>query len=301
MTAAAGAGEEWLAALRHDLRNPPIAADAEGLAGLWSIVRIRFVCARPPLLQDHPDLSVRVRGAWGRKLAEMPSPVRRGWSLPTPYEVLFSPIDVTRGEDELPKPAILRASLEGEFLIVDLSVFGHAAVFADAAADALGAALREGISLLDGARRQRVSVTVLDAGESAIALVDWNRSADTATLRFRTPLCIRQRATTRISPESVLPAVWRRVRALAPWMGVRLTDPPAPTQQSSFSDEFLPVSWKRYSQRQGDMPIPMDGVVGSMTVRGGLHPHLPVLAMAETANIGSHAALGLGWYDLIAY
>ena len=49
------------------------------------------------------------------------------------------------------------------------------------------------------------------------------------------------------------------------------------------------------------MPIPMDGVVGSMTVRGGLHPHLPVPAIAETANIGSRAVLGLGWYDLIAY
>lgn len=112
---------------------------------------------------------------------------------------------------------------------------------------------------------------------------------------FRAPLCIRQRATTRISPESVLPAVWRRVRALAPLVGVRLTDSPAPTQQSSFSDEFLPVTWKRYSQRQGDMPVPMVGVVGNVTVRGGLHPHLPVPAMAETANIGSYTVLGLSW------
>lgn len=294
-------GAEWLEALRRDLRDPPQTVDAPGLAALWSVAQVRFVCARPALLQDHPDLSVRVRGAWGRKLAEAPPPARRGWSLPPPYAVLFAPIDARASEDEVPKPAIIRASIEGDLLIVDLSIFGEAAVFLDVAAAALAAALEEGIALLDGARRQRVPITILEAGETTIGSVEWPDSAGGAVLQFRTPVCIRRRAASHVAPNAVVRAAWRRVRTLAPWMGVRLAGPPVLFDGLAFSDDLLPVTWQRFSQRQGSVPIPMEGMVGSMTVTGALARHLPALAAAATANVGSHAALGLGWYDIVCF
>ena len=63
---------------------------------------------------------------------------------------------------------------------------------------------------------------------------------------------------------------------------------------------LIPAWWQRYSQRRGAEPIPMAGWVGPLRLAGRLDALIPFLAIAATCNAGSHAALGLGWYDLAA-
>lgn len=43
----------------------------------------------------------------------------------------------------------------------------------------------------------------------------------------------------------------------------------------------------------------MNGLIGRLVVRGEIVRLLPALTLAESCNTGSHAGLGLGWYELV--
>lgn len=111
--ARAQAGDNPWNLFRPALVAPPVAADIATLHELWTVDAVRFVCERPSDLDDYPELSLRVRGALGRRLAERPWP-----SGPRPpfgvgaYDVLFEPVARLPGGDELPKPMVVRAGID---------------------------------------------------------------------------------------------------------------------------------------------------------------------------------------------
>lgn len=296
---------EWTQNLVNDLRSPPFSCRVEELAASWSMRSVRFVCNRPELMQDYPDLSMRLRGAWGNKLSEIGPIERRGFSMPSPYEVLFAPLGKWAAGLEVPKPAVIRGWIEGDALIVELHLFGWADVYLDQAADALAAALEEGVSLGLGVR-QRVPVGIIDAGEKAYGLVEVPGKAGSAVLNFRTPVVVRNEGRLRQDPAAIFKSLLLRVSGMARWQGCDLRADWRELHERieglSFDALHLTETvWERHSIRGGDSAIPMHGLLGKLGVSGNLLPLLTFLALAETCNTGSHAALGLGWYELSVY
>lgn len=297
--------EEWKHSLVDDLQKPPFQCGAREIADHWEIHSVRLVCARPPLMQDYPELSMRLRGAWGRKLADMPSITQRGHILPPPYEVLFSPLGKWAAGLEIPKPVVIRGWLSGEHLLVDVHLFGWASVYLKQAVSALVSALEEGVSLSLNSR-QRVPVEVLEAGEMARGLVDIPEKAGSLSIAFITPVVVRNEGNLLRNPQAIFKSMLRRVSGMARWQGYDLksewAEHHAQIDALSFDQhDMSEISWERFSMRRGKEAIPVRGLTGKMAVTGNLTELLPFLMLAETCNTGSHAALGLGWFEVAVY
>lgn len=295
-----------LESLARDLSHPPGVCDLATLAEIWQMERLVFVCERPTLMEDFPELSIRVRGAFGRALHAMPArPWRSGLARARAFDVLFAPLATIDG-DEIPKPALVRARVERNLLIVELRIFGEAVAWVPEAFTAMAAALEAGIALKSEGR-QRVPLQVVEAHRVASTGVDVSQptglSPSGASLEFRTPVAVRRGGRSFGDPVGLLNAVPRRLKALARWQGQRLLVDTVRFETSvaklALDDrETTEHGWRRWSIRGGDNAIPTGGWIGRLRVAGQLAPVLPWLKLAAETNIGSHASLGHGWYDL---
>ncbi len=189
-------------------------------------------------------------------------------------------------------------------MVAEARVVGWAAPFTDAAAAALVSALEQGISLSSASRR-RVPLTILSALETVVDGLDVPMDAGAATLRFRTPVVVRHRGAAKIDGLALARSVIGRSLAMARWQG--MTPLPDPQLDLAISGlriddrDLTMVRWVRHSIRRGDAGIPMEGGLGVLRLHGPLGPLLPYLAVAAAINTGSHASLGLGWFDLSLY
>ncbi|WP_256371433.1 CRISPR system precrRNA processing endoribonuclease RAMP protein Cas6 [Stappia sp. ES.058] len=129
--------------------------------------------------------------------------------------------------------------------------------------------------------------------------------ASAAVLLFRTPVAVRRKRDVVGAATSILRSIPRRVQALAPWQSLRIRTTNALTdaiEALNLDERDLTVHrWSRNSVRQGDTPIPMKGYLGTLRLTGDLRPLLPYLSIAAETNTGSHASMGLGWFDLVVY
>jgi len=281
------------------LRAPPVAGDVVALADLWEIDVLRIVARVPEGLEDFPELSVRVRGAFGRALHDRGGDADKGKRL-TPWAALATPL--LSGRDEMPKPVVVRAHVDAGLLQCELRMIGYAAAWFDEAADALIQALENGIALVADGRLQ-VAVEILEARRERLGAPFWSETATVANLRFRTPFAVRVGSELSNDPRGVLRSCVRRVRTLSPWLGVALQRDEG-ALAAAIADarldesEIVRFDGRRHSVRQGDTPIPMRGFLGALRVSGKLGAIAPYLALASTMNAGSQAAVGLGWFDL---
>jgi hypothetical protein len=294
---------EALAALARDLADPPMTVDVAEAAELWSVEHYRFAAARPPGLQDYPELSLRLRGAFGRALAGVP-PRRTatGRIRPHAFDVLFRPLARGHDGDEAPRPAIVRGEVGGDSLTVHLLVFGQAAAWAEQGAAAMARAMEAGIALASGTR-MRVSAPPDAIERRSIGRIAVPAAPTCASLRVRSPVTARIGGRLNGDPRAILRGCVRRVLAMARWQGLRIAhDPPALArciERLALDErELAAFRFARHSIRQGDTPIPMAGWLGTLGLDGPLAPLSPWLALAETCNTGSHAGLGMGWFDL---
>jgi hypothetical protein len=177
-------------------------------------------------------------------------------------------------------------------------------VFVDEAAEALLRALAGGIAIAPESMH-RVRLEPLEVQRERIDGIGPPARATAASLIFRSPIAVRSGGRVKADPAAILRAVLLRVSAMARWQGVTFAaDWPALhrliDETAADDSALVPATWRRYSQRRGAEPIPMAGWVGPLRLAGRLDPLTPYLALAATCNAGSHAALGLGWYDLAA-
>jgi len=286
------------------LARPPIAATAGELLDLWQVDVVRFVCVRPELMDDHPELPMRIRGAFGRRLAEIDAPIDwRGRPGPRAWQILFEPLARFAPGREVPRPFVVHAWREGDGLIVDLGLFGFAAICLDDAVRAMLAALAGGVALRgDGAAR--VPITVEDVLHRR-RLPDPPPDTGSATLTFWTPVVVRHGGRLVDDARSILRSAPRRVAALAPFQSCRFVpdDDLSERIDALVLDEtdLVPYRWQRHSRRRGDAPIPMHGYLGRLGISGAFGALATLLVLAETCNLGSHAGLGTGWFDLALY
>lgn len=289
--------------------EPVLSGGIEELAALWQYDEIVAVCPRPPSLAHYPELSSRIRGAWGRTVMASPGIVRRsryGHEWGRAELMLTRPFASRMAGLEVPKPAVIRADVEGDRLVVRLRLFGAAGLHLEEAAETLATALEGGISLSPYTRlRTPVPVErILTGRRSSVELPDMH--VQSAALIIRSPLVVRSGSRLQTAPASIFKSVLNRVSSMAFWQRFHLNADWRTLHQTidelRFDLRELRVHrWQRYSIRQGDRPIPMHGHLGAVRVEGDLSHLAPFLLLAETCNTGSHASLGFGWFDLALY
>jgi hypothetical protein len=300
-----GSGRADLAALLCDLSDPPMTVGLTELAELWTYESFRFLCPRPPDMEDYPELSERLRGAFGAALHRQPQPATAtGRARAHPCDVLFGDLPGARSGEPLAKPIVIRAAIEGQRLIVELRVFGCAIGWRDEAAVAMLDALGSGIALRSAPRAQRVPVRPTAVEHGRVSCLDIPSGVTGGTLRFRSPFTLRRRGVVHATPSAVLPAMLGRIERMARWQGCRLT-----VSQEGMRNAFERLAvealrwdrvvWCRYTRNQGSTPVPMIGHLGELSIEGPLGEVATLLAIAETCNAGSHTALGMGWFDWI--
>jgi hypothetical protein len=279
------------------------------LANLWQFDEVVVVCPRPPSLADFPELSMRVRGAWGRAIRKSPgyawrSSFAQGFGRAA--SLLVDPAGHRAKGLEVPKPAVIRATASQETLVVRLRLFGFSAIHLNESAESLAVALEQGISLSPDTRvRTPIPVTRILLGRQAMVELPQFR-ARSATLILRTPLVVRTGQRLQPEPTAIFTSLLNRVSSMCYWQGYRLEADWAQLHHAIANLDFdtrelYAHRWQRHSIRRGDEPIPVHGHLGVLRVAGDLSTLAPFLLLGETCNTGSHASLGLGWYELALY
>lgn len=292
------------------LARPAGATELVDLPGVWFHAHVVTPFAPPRgwsaarLLTD-PAMPGRLRGAWGRRLLEMASLPTRDerpcpWSPPCAYDPLFRERRALPGL-EAPKPYVIALDPRPEGLVeARLTLFGFATDWLEAAAEAWVLALRGGIAMPDGLR---AAVEPLDRRLVVVEDVEPTPPPIAAVLRFVTPLCLRRGGAVHGDVGALFSSLGNRVSGMARWMDRAVTADWAALRDHAAgltidARHMEPVSWTRYSARQGDRAIPMEGLSGPLAIAGDLAPIWPLLTLGATCHAGSHAAQGPGRYLL---
>lgn len=315
------------------LQSPHSVVDIATLLDVWQHEDLVFTCARPPGMEDAPNLGERIRGALGKKLEELRDvtdmPAREQFGAA--HDALFFWIPCTvlgpKTSVEVASPMVLSAHMDAHYVVVRLRLFGFARAHAPAVYIALMAALNGGIKLRNPeagthpaplptgfgrgdimARPQShyQPVTVLSAHPHRFdgALHAWNTgSASRAKIKILSPVVIRNRHDVQKEPASVLHSMVRRAMALAPWFGCMLDVDVAGLRQAveglELRERFHNQSWLWFSSREQGVPRHVHGFGGHLVATGQLAPLLPFLQLAPSTHVGGSCAKGFGQVSVV--
>jgi hypothetical protein len=295
------------AGLRAFLADAPFGeTDLPGLLEAWRVTRVRARCNGAAALATNRNGANNIRGAWGRALAEGASvgAVERrecDWAAPCAYDLFFNPMGKLAARLDIPKPWVIALLLDGDDLIVELSLFGVAGDWAGEAADGLVRGLRRGLDGPNGPRPFEVSDRTIEAAEG----LPMAQLPLGAQLAFRTPLEMRSGDDAHLRPASVIKSLANRASGLARWHGLRLAIGPAElSAQAELAgaaarwEEAAPTPWRRGSKAQ-DRTIPLAGRGGVLSLPITPPMIAALLTVGATAHAGGRVTLGLGRYDLI--
>lgn len=284
------------------LSHPPLRLSIDELVEVWTFDVVTASAPRPAEFEDHPDLPIRLRGALGRALTEIPARAfRSGRQRATAFDILFAPVGRAMGGNEIAKPLVVRAEIDRNRFVAEVRLVGWAGCWAPDVEGALAKALLGGIDLKD-AGGLRIAIAADHHERHRVEGVSVP-TGSVGSMHFRTPVTIRRRSELVLDPRAILHSLPRRIAALACWQGIELVEDWDALSSSIdalvVDDRDLVVHrWQRHSRRMGNVAIPMAGHLGTLRFAGALDRLAPYLALGETCNIGSHAALGLGWYHL---
>lgn len=300
--------------LAHRLLTPVETVDPAALAARWFHQHIDVAIAGAASLAADLALPVRVRGAWGQELMRAASPEALAdrpcpWDPPCALDALFREQGRLTPRLALPRPYVFSVctSESKTELNIRLSLFGFATDWTDAAAEALTAALRGGDPLRIGRTSSNPGDVRLPPIHRSIRTVEScpiPADSGLVVLNFRTPLALRSGGDTyRPTARPLVTSLGNRLSGLARWLDCRLeTDWPALAAHAETlvcnAEAMTEAVWQRRSGRQDGRLIPVHGWCGRLILQGDLAPVLPLLVLGATCHAGSHAAHGLGAYEL---
>lgn len=271
------------------------------------MTRVLLLCPGAATVAGNPNLPAKIRGAWGRRLAEGASDGALAggpcnWPAPCAYDLFFNAQGRATSRLEIPKPFVLALDVAGHDLVVSLTLFGVAGDWAGEAADALVRALREG---LDGGPERRALAVTSREIVAAQGLDAADLSAG-ALLRFLSPVALRQGKRLHVEPASLLKSIANRISGLALWQGSALAIDPgalkaeteALGEAAEWSFDSLP-DWRRSSKAQ-NRRFAMRGALGELLLSPPSRSLAVLLRLGAEVHAGSHAALGMGRYQLLA-
>ena len=221
---------------------------------------------------------------------------------PRAYDVLFEPLPASGAPGKIAKPLVVHADVVGERVIARAGLIGMAGFWRPDAAAALVGALEGGVSLWEEGKL-KVPIACIEASHERLGGFEPPAfPVREARLFFRTPLRLRSGDALAQCGASFLIALANRVARVAPWQMARLDiDWGMVHEQARRMDyemsELLPYRFTRGTQR-ARRRLPVVGLLGRMTIRGRLGAWTPLLQIGSQVNVGSHAAIGLGRFDL---
>lgn len=270
------------------------------------MARVLLLCPGAAAAAANPNAPAKIRGAWGRRLAEGASAraLEGGpcdWPAPCAYDLFFNAQGRMAGRLEIPKPFVLDLDAVESDLVVSLTLFGIAADWAGEAADALVRGLRQGLDGVSGRQPLRVAGREI---VTANGLETADLSAG-AILRFLSPVALRDGDRPHVDPGSLLKSIANRISGLALWQGYALTVDPSGLKTEAealgalaeWRFSALP-GWRRRSATQ-ERQIPMRGALGELLLPAPSPDLAALLRVGAETHAGSRAALGMGRYRLL--
>ena len=257
-------------------------------------------CPGAASLLTQPELIGKIRGALGNVLMESASPqVQAGGACPfeppCAYDLLWQPRGNIRPGFPIPAPYVIAVDSHGPDLQVTLRLFGKAGDYLGEVSDALIRALRRGLS-----GPKTIKLEVADRQFEAVTGVADPALTHAVQLRFLTPLLLRHDSAAHIEPGAFLRSLIHRVDGMARWCNTSLDlDFPALLEATKAVEgvwtEVDTQEWLRHALRQG-RKIPMQGAVGTLSLRGDLAPFSDLIALGTVIHAGSRTAWGQGRY-----
>lgn len=257
------------------------------------------------LLGDHA-FPGRLRGAFGNVLAEAASrealdgrPCR--WTPPCAFEALFrKPGRMTPGTD-FPSPWVIDVDARRGDLDVTLTLFGMAADWAPAAAEAFATALRR-VERTGEAGWFLPAAEIVDRRIAADEGVAPQADGPTGFLvETLTPL-VSTGGSAIDDPASVFTTFGRRLEGLARWHEATLDVDLATVAADLRAADWCWISleetrWRRGSRRQGGRIVPMSGLLGRLEITADparAARLAPLFHLAEAIHAGADVAFGCG-------
>jgi hypothetical protein len=280
-------------ALHFISKSQPVSL--EEVPKLWRVTTACFLVQRPKLLEDGAWFLATLRGAWGHQLKQLSQEA---------YEVFFVTLAHSAEGRGLPKPFTLSVENHTDNLTITLSLFGIADSWRDPAFEAFIAALKQGISLRSTGFPQRKPLHLHEWHFTRSETVIVPKLTGNNRLLFKTPVRFGSKDVLKDAEIAIIPALLSRVLSLAAWNGLQITIDPHWWQSLDQrlvlnTNALYPISWWRFSGAQNRRAIPMMGLLGSLDIIRTPDTLMPLLALAQTAFIGQHTALGLGRFELL--
>lgn len=294
--------------LEQGLLRPLPEVDVAGLQALWQHDDVVLTCRRPRLMEDTPDLPLRLRGVLGNAL-------RRAWEArhdePSPLLAREDPFDLlfrwrmpdfesVLGRTTLARPFVMRTRMTSHQIEARVRLFGSAMIHGPAIAKALAADLEHvGMSLATRAIRVPVAVEQVRIERFDGAAHRWHPGdAGGALLRLETPVIVRRGQRIRLEPEALLDSALRRAAALAPWMGLQLSADAAAlglsARRLAAQMEIVPARWARTTAAEPGKIKLVEGYTGTVRLEGSLGDWTSLLDLAQYGSLGGECALGMG-------
>lgn len=278
----------------------------EQLAAQWQMARISLRIPQAAAFCSDQNLLGKVRGAWGRALAQSASAAALAgqpcdWAAPCAYDLFFNTHGGILNGVSLPKPFVMATDPDSADLILTITLFGLASNWAGEAAEAMVRALRGGLDLR-GDRKQLLDVTDRDIGLSIGQTLPGPMAG--AIAQFLTPFQMREGADLHVKPGSLLKSLALRLSGLARWQGGSLAldlealkaEAEDLDARSVWQDDRVQM-WMRGSVAQG-RKIPVAGLTGALVLPPLSAQVAGILSMGCHTHAGSKLSIGMGRYVL---
>lgn len=301
-----------ISAVRARLDAPEETVDFARLADHWHDCEISWVVEGVGKAIGDPGLPGRIRGAFGEELLSRASPeAARGdpcpWDPPCAFEVLFRKQGrIAQGLD-FPGPWIIGLDASNGDLRVTFRLFGFAADYAAAAAEALTYALRDKVDYAGRTGFFFPKPIITDRTIRAGSEIHLSRPRNGMILDFLTPVTLTGN-TVKQSPRGLVTTAAARLAGMARWHDLALEHDRETLVQATRNLNFewmeaTMVRWQRGSSRQAKS-FAMAGLVGRLVISGEPDDlQLPsiILALGERTHIGADSAFGCGRYALTPF
>lgn len=282
------------------VENPTISVGIAELLPLWNETEIRLTCAIPAGFIPGPWMTRSFRGAIGRTLGQWHKTARPHGLAASAYEGLFQTHGTING-DHIPKPVSFMVEVCGNNLVVEMRLFGRAAIWRDDVIEAAIVTLNQGIGLWENGRTLRPwpindfwwkestgQIPPMPAGE--------------VTVSWRTPFKPGGGTVFAGDLRSAIHALPRRIKGLARWTGIDLLFDHdqwlSDVERLTIKDSEHSASLDGFIRRGADQDLAVVGVLGSHQVNPVMGDLVAMLWLGKTIGAGGHRAYGFGRYRL---